>query len=134
MRAQHIYKPNQAKLGFLLTEKAVIVWRYTGQAFNKLLIVSQFSQKATIFKFFSAIYMSNIVEARSDQISESFSLWKRVQICSDFNQKLPVLKVFSASYMSVMIEARSFQSRLAYKKEFKIAPIFAKSYNIRRFL
>ena len=42
MPAQPINKPNPAKAGFLLAEKASMVWRCAGQAFNKLLLLPPF--------------------------------------------------------------------------------------------
>ena len=36
MPAQHIYKPNQTRAGFLLAEKEGLVWNYAGKAFNKM--------------------------------------------------------------------------------------------------
>ena len=124
-------QPRQ-KLASYWLRKQVMFWNILGRHLISCWSCLPFLKNLWFFKFFSAIYMSTIVEARSDQIAEFFSLWNRVQICSDFHQKLQFLKVFSASYMSVMVEARSIQRLLAYKNEFKIAPIFAKSYNFRR--
>ena len=50
MPAQHIYKPNPAKAGFLLAEKAGMVWKCAGQAFNKLLVLPPFIQTQDTLK------------------------------------------------------------------------------------
>ena len=50
-----------------------------------------------------------MVETRSDLISESFSLRKRVQNWSNFCQSYNFFKVFLSSYMSAMVETRSDQ-------------------------
>jgi hypothetical protein len=62
MPAQHICKPNQTRAGFLLTEKAGLVWRCARQAFNKMLILSPFTRAIFIEILFSVIF--NIAKIR----------------------------------------------------------------------
>jgi hypothetical protein len=42
MPAQHIYKPNQTRAGFILAEKVVLVWKYAGKVFNKMYFLPPF--------------------------------------------------------------------------------------------
>ena len=54
MPAQHIYKPNQTRAGFLLAKQAGLVWTYVGKAFNKMFFLPPFdytyvSNKITIY-------------------------------------------------------------------------------------
>ena len=42
MPAQHIYKPNQRRAGFLLAESAGLVQKYAGKKVNKMFFLPPF--------------------------------------------------------------------------------------------